>query len=84
MEERNFGWALEQLDAGRAVARKGWNGPAQYLRLQIPDHDSRNTLPYIWIRTVQGDRVPWLATQTDMLAADWDLTHISGVGTDGA
>jgi len=29
------------------------------------------TLPYIYITTVQGDLVPWLASQTDLLAADW-------------
>ncbi len=29
------------------------------------------TLPYYYIRTVQGDLVPWLASQTDMLAQDW-------------
>lgn len=31
------------------------------------------TLPYIFITTVQGDRVPWLASQTDLLAEDWLL-----------
>jgi hypothetical protein len=30
------------------------------------------TLPYIFIHTVQGDRVPWLASQTDILATDWE------------
>jgi hypothetical protein len=29
------------------------------------------TLPYIYMKTVQGDFVPWLASQTDMLATDW-------------
>jgi len=29
------------------------------------------TLPYIYMRTVQGDFVPWLASQTDLLAEDW-------------
>lgn len=31
------------------------------------------TLPYIYMRTVQGDLVPWLASQTDLLANDWTL-----------
>ena len=73
MEDQSFGWAVEQLRLDNAVTREGWNGPAQYLRLQVPDAGSKNTLPYIWIRTVQGDRVPWLASQTDMLATDWIL-----------
>ncbi len=31
----------------------------------------RMTLPYIYMSTVQGDLVPWLASQTDLLAEDW-------------
>lgn len=82
MVKQRFGWAIEQLEAGRAVTREGWNGPGQYLGLQVPDEKSKMTLPYIYIRTVDGRLVPWLASQTDMLATDWDLAQISGVGTD--
>lgn len=71
MEEGNFGWAIEKLRCGCAVARQNWNGPGQCLRLQVPDEGSKMTLPYIYIQTVQGDLVPWLASQTDMLATDW-------------
>ncbi len=67
----NFGGALEELENGQAVARVGWNGPGQYLELQVPDEHSKMTLPYIYIITVQGDLVPWLASQTDLLAKDW-------------
>jgi hypothetical protein len=42
-----------------------------YLDLQVPDDKSKMTLPYIYMRTVQADLVPWLASQTDMLAEDW-------------
>lgn len=52
-------------------ARKGWNGPGQYIQLQIPDEYSKMGLPYFYICTVQGKLVPWLASQTDMLADDW-------------
>jgi len=69
----NFGWALLQLQAGEAVTREGWNGKGQYLRLQVPDEHSKMTLPYIYITTVQGDLVPWLASQTDLLSEDWVL-----------
>lgn len=31
-------------------------------------------LPYIYMSTVDGKLVPWLASQTDMLAEDWMLT----------
>jgi hypothetical protein len=30
-------------------------------------------LPYLIMRTAQGDFVPWLASQTDVLAEDWEL-----------
>lgn len=71
MEETDFGWALNQLKSGKKVYRAGWNGPKQYLQLQVPDENSKMTLPYIFIKTVQGDLVPWLASQTDMLSNDW-------------
>ena len=68
-----FGAALCNLRAGNKVQREGWNGPGQYLELQVPDENSKMTLPYIYICTVQGDLVPWLASQTDMLATDWRI-----------
>lgn len=71
---RGFGWAIKQLHNGARVTRAGWNGRHQWVGLQLPDERSYMTLPYLYIRTVQGDRVPWLASQTDMLATDWQIT----------
>lgn len=73
MNETNFGWALDQLCKNRRIARAGWNGKGQYLELQRPDEYSKMTRPYIFIRTVQGDLVPWVASQTDLLATDWEI-----------
>lgn len=72
-EQNPFGMgeALARLKAGKKVSRHNWNGPGQYLTLQVPDENSKMTLPYIYITTVQGDLVPWLASQTDILAVDW-------------
>ena len=67
----DMGQALEVLRNGRSVARRGWNGPNQFLTLQSPDANSKMTLPYIYITTAQGHKVPWLASQTDILAQDW-------------
>jgi hypothetical protein len=67
----NFGQALDHLKSGLCVARAGWNGNGQFIELQRPDERSKMTLPYIFIVTVQGDRVPWLASQTDLLSDDW-------------
>ena len=66
-----IGEALEILKDGGIVRREGWNGPDQYLGLQIQDIKSKMTLPYVYIKTVQGDFVPWLCSQTDLLAEDW-------------
>ena len=67
----NFSGALAALYDGCRVARQGWNGKGQNLGLQRPDANSANSLPYIFIITVTGDRVPWVASQTDLLAQDW-------------
>lgn len=67
----SFGEALTQLHAGHRVERLGWNGRGMYIALQTPDANSKMTLPYIYMRTAQGDLVPWLASQTDLLANDW-------------
>lgn len=67
----NFGQAIEALKQGKRVARTGWNGKNMHLELQRPDGHSKMTLPYIYMYTAQGDNVPWLASQTDMLSEDW-------------
>lgn len=76
----SFGRALEVLRKGGKVARKGWNGKGIFIELQKPDEHSKMTHPYIFIDTTglqtdnpsaPKDCVPWLASQTDMLAIDW-------------
>lgn len=66
-----FGEAIEALKEGKFAARNGWNGKAMWLRLQEPDGDSKMTLPYIYMSTADKEIVPWLASQTDILAEDW-------------
>lgn len=77
-----FGEAIQQLKLGKKVRRLGWNGKGIFLELQVPDEHSKMTHPYIYIDTTglitdnecaPKDRVPWLASQTDMLAEDWVL-----------
>lgn len=68
-----IGRAIKEMQNGFAVTRASWNGKNQFLRLQVPDEMSTMSLPYVYITTVQGDRVPWLCSQTDLLALDWQL-----------
>ncbi len=73
----DFGVALAVLKDGRTVTRSGWNGKGLWLELKAPCEGSDMTLPYIFMcypmdaKTTPGCRVPWLASQTDMLADDW-------------
>lgn len=74
-----IGWAISKLRDGHSVRRAGWNGKGMWLGLEVPHLDSKMTLPYIYIEYPlghiaypQGSRVPWLASQTDILADDWE------------
>lgn len=80
----SFGLAIEAMKMGSAVARSGWNGKEMFL-YYVPANEYAattdiaikyfgDTVPYggyIAIKTMQGNVVPWLASQTDMLADDW-------------
>jgi hypothetical protein len=76
----DFGRALDALREGLRVQRNGWNGKGMWLLLQVPDEHSKMTHPYIYIEYPvghvaypEGSRVPWLASQTDILATDWQV-----------
>ena len=80
MEDVSFGKAIEELKAGRKCWRRGWNGKGIFIELQNPDENSKMTTSYIFIDTTglitenqaaPKSLVPWLASQTDMLAEDW-------------
>jgi len=83
----HFGWALAQLRAGNAVQRAGWNGKGMFLffvsgstfnvaegrpmAAHFPVGTEVKYHAHIDMKTAQGDVVPWLASQTDILADDW-------------
>lgn len=79
----NFGDALNVLKAGGKVARKGWNGKGMYLRYidnrnyKIHENftDGCAELSFIAMKTADNRIVPWLASQTDMLAEDWEVVE---------
>lgn len=73
MTQFSFSRAIELLKEGGRVARTGWNGKGMWLELQVPDEHSKMTLPYIYMKTADDNVVPWLASQTDILAEDWEL-----------
>ncbi|WP_199153557.1 DUF2829 domain-containing protein [Chromobacterium sp. ASV23] len=83
----NFGKALDLLKSGLRVTRAGWNGKGLSVALQAPDAHSKMTRPYFYLITpaastrqfgVAGETqqcVPWLPSQTDLLADDWELVE---------
>ena len=80
----NFSQTLGHIKIGKKVSRSGWNGKGIFIELQVPDEHSKMTSPYIYINTVglktENDAaprciVPWLPSQTDILADDWELAE---------
>ncbi len=76
----SFGEAIYMLKKGYALQRKGWNGKGMWILMQTPDAHSKMSLPYLYIEYPvghpaypNGSRVPWLASQTDLLAEDWQV-----------
>ena len=67
----DFGYALNVLRKNGAVARWGWNGKNQFVALQLPDSDSKMERPYLYLKCVDGQRVPWVPSQSDVLCNDW-------------
>lgn len=68
---QTIGWAVKQLQDGKLVRRAGWNGKGMWLALQNPD-ELTSMLPYVYIQTVDKRLVPWVCSQTDLLATDWE------------
>lgn len=76
----DFGTALMLMKTGEKMCREGWNGKNIFIALKEPEPGSDMTHSYIYIDTTgletdnpkaPKNRVPWLASQTDMLAEDW-------------
>ncbi len=84
----NFSEALDAIKRHEGVRRSGWNGRDLWIRLRkrspgyrVLDDDETAALgfgakgwrPYIEMKDAQDMLVPWLASQTDLLADDWEL-----------
>ena len=69
----NFENALSFVKMGGGIRREGWNGKGLVVRLQHPDESSKMTLPYLYLEYPDGTKVPWLASQTDLLSDDWSM-----------
>lgn len=87
----DFSEALHALKRGERVCREGWNGKGMFLFLVPGSVFKVNREPllsimgegteiryhaHIDMKTAQGDIVPWLASQTDVLASDWIVISV--------
>ena len=87
-DDLSFGEALDYMKVGHLAYRKGWNGKGMFIFLvngsrfkvnrpplnEIFEEDTEiNYLPHIDMKTADGSIVPWLASQTDILAEDWEI-----------
>lgn len=87
----NFSVALDLLKNGTKVRRRGWNGRGMFLFLVPGSTFQVNRPPLLGIypegteikyhahvdmKTAQGDVVPWVCSQTDMLAEDWEMAFV--------
>lgn len=92
-----FEEAIPLLRLGSAVARKGWNGKGMFIYyVDAGNYPARSGVakgvwgdelvpygPYIAMKTADGTVVPWLASQTDLLAGDWAFTPPSELSKEG-
>jgi Protein of unknown function (DUF2829) len=80
--------ALKVLKSNGLVQRAGWNGKGMFLLLVpgstftvnrpplnviFPEGTSIEYHAHIDMKTADGMIVPWLASQTDVLAEDWSV-----------
>ena len=86
----NFGLAIEAAKKGAKITRRGWNGKGMFL-YYVPEGrypartDAAKSIAtadgkvaygaYIAMKTAQGNVVPWLASQTDILSDDWEVVE---------
>jgi hypothetical protein len=70
-----IGGALEAMESGSRVARAGWNGRGMYLYLVEGASTPAEVFvePFVMMKTAQGGHVPWLCSQADLLARDWEV-----------
>lgn len=78
----NFSTALDALKQGAKVQRQNWNGKGMWLTIiqkgnagyALIDNQEWVVESYIAMKTADDKLVPWLASQTDILAEDWQVS----------
>ena len=73
----NFGLAIEAAKKGAKITRRGWNGKGMWVvyRTGYPDGSLFKVRPYLQMKCVDGSFQMWLASQSDILADDWEIVE---------
>ncbi len=86
----DIGNAVKALESGAKVARAGWNGKDMFLFLVegstfavnrapllgiYPEGTVINYCPHVDMKTADGKVIPWLCSQADLLAKDWQIVE---------
>lgn len=87
----DIGKAVKEMLNGERVARQGWNGKGMFifynpgskitvsegrpLAATFPVGTPIEMSPYIMMKTADNKCVPWLCSQTDLLATDWEIAR---------
>lgn len=74
---RRAGWNGKEMwitlsPGGQVPAEKFW-APHNKKFAEAQPNQTAEVLPYITMKTADNKIVPWLASQADMLAEDWEL-----------
>lgn len=83
-----IGWAVNHMRHGHRVRRKNWNASNLWVAyvpagsVQVPQKFGAgyNVQPFLIMKTANDELVPWLCSQTDMLADDWELVNATQPG----
>lgn len=69
-----FEEALMHVKVGKKIYREGWNGKGLFVMAQRPDAHSKMGNPYLYIdaTALGGTLNPWVPSQTDLFAEDWN------------
>lgn len=67
----NFSEALRELKNGCPFRRKGWNGKDMHIMLVRSENPTFND--YLIIYGTDKKYTPWVASQVDLLAEDWEI-----------
>jgi len=86
MKNFGIGRAVKNMHLGHKVSRAGWNGKNMFVFLvngsqfqvnraplnkHYPEGTTIDYRPHVDMKCVDGAIVPWVCSQSDLLASDW-------------